>query len=111
MSSTCFLRSRASERNENLRVCSASMRSEVRRFRRGVHVSLLDEKSRSQGTAEACAGSMSIASRKRNGNLLSAPCEAGENHEGQKKRFIPSNTGGGHSKQRDCPPLNPGVLL
>ena len=50
------------EWNENLRVWSASMSCGLRRLWQGVHVSLLEEKSRSQETEDACAGRMSIAS-------------------------------------------------
>jgi len=49
-------------------------------FRRGVHVSLLEEKSHSHGTADACAGRISIARRKRYGNLAPVRADLKSNH-------------------------------
>ena len=71
--STGSVKLRVSEQNENLSVWSASMSSGLMWFQQGVHISALKEKSHSQGTADACIGSISIASWKRYGNLLSAP--------------------------------------
>ncbi|KAF9221028.1 hypothetical protein BS17DRAFT_296799 [Gyrodon lividus] len=45
----------------NLRIWSASSSWGERLFRRRAHVSLLEEKARSHGTEDACAGSTSMA--------------------------------------------------
>lgn len=44
------------------------------RLLRMTHVSLLDEKARSQGTEEACTGKMSSATLKVSGKTLSDSC-------------------------------------
>jgi hypothetical protein len=49
---------------ENLRIWSASIKSGLTRFRLAVTVSFADEKTRSQGTADAWIGRISMASRK-----------------------------------------------
>jgi hypothetical protein len=55
---------------ENLRICNISINSGEIRFRRGAIVSLADENTLSQGTAEAWIGMMSMAREKIVGKRL-----------------------------------------
>lgn len=58
-----------SDRNECLRICNASTIGAEILFRNCVHVSLLDENTRSDDTEDAWAGRMSSATLKIRGSL------------------------------------------